>query len=388
MALIRLVASVGAGGVLYLTPLVFHHAAFSAQAVTLGIGMAALAGTVGRLVSGLLLDRGLNCSLPVLLASVAAASGDSLLLKAHHFGGYGIGQVLLGIAAGLYWPAIELAVPLSCSMGAHPIPSARGYALVRSADAAGIAAGALIGALMAALGHLRAIYAVDISCVALVVVLLVLRPLPMAPERSANPHNPPARQWIAPLLPVLGITLLATALPALMQSALPLDLVHGSLERPRMDESHGALLIGLQLSLLVVIQWPVGQTLAKKPVAIGLGTSLVAFAAGTLLLALSAFSRHGVALVLLAQLPLALGEAAFLPIATEAVIELTPKEHQGLAMALFSQCFALSALGAPLVAGWALDGLGNGVLLWSGTTVLCLAGLGLLRQLKPRPEAA
>ena len=106
------------------------------------------------------------------------------------------------------------------------------------------------------------------------------------------------------------------------------------------------------------------------------------------MLALSAFSRHGVALVLLAQLPLALGEAAFLPIATEAVIELTPREHQGLAMALFSQCFALSALGAPLVAGWALDGQGNGVLLWSGTAVLCLAGLGLLRQLKPRPEAA
>ncbi|MEY3757498.1 MAG: hypothetical protein RLZZ263_652, partial [Cyanobacteriota bacterium] len=144
MALIRLVASVGAGGVLYLTPLVFHHAAFSAQAVTLGIGMAALAGTVGRLVSGLLLDRGLNCSLPVLLASLAAVGGDSLLLKAHHFDGYGIGQVLLGIAAGLYWPAIELAVPLSCSTGAHPIPSARGYALVRSADAAGIAAGSLI----------------------------------------------------------------------------------------------------------------------------------------------------------------------------------------------------------------------------------------------------
>ena len=32
LALIRLIASVGAGGVLYLTPLVFHHAAFSAQA--------------------------------------------------------------------------------------------------------------------------------------------------------------------------------------------------------------------------------------------------------------------------------------------------------------------------------------------------------------------
>ncbi len=36
MALVRLVASLGAGGVLYLTPIVFHQEAFSAQAVTRG----------------------------------------------------------------------------------------------------------------------------------------------------------------------------------------------------------------------------------------------------------------------------------------------------------------------------------------------------------------
>ena len=54
---------------------------------------------------------------------------------------------------GLYWPAIELAVPLSC----EPVSSARGYALARSADAAGIAAGALLGALLAWGGRLRGI---------------------------------------------------------------------------------------------------------------------------------------------------------------------------------------------------------------------------------------
>ena len=48
VALVRLVASFGAGGVLYLTPIVFHQAAFSAQAVTQGLALAALAGA-GRL---------------------------------------------------------------------------------------------------------------------------------------------------------------------------------------------------------------------------------------------------------------------------------------------------------------------------------------------------
>jgi len=43
VSLVRLVASVGAGGVLYLTPIVFHQEAFSAQAVTQGLALAAQA---------------------------------------------------------------------------------------------------------------------------------------------------------------------------------------------------------------------------------------------------------------------------------------------------------------------------------------------------------
>ncbi len=388
MSLVRLVASVGAGGVLYLTPIVFHQEAFSAQAVTQGLALAALAGTLGRLLSGALVDRGLACSIPVLLAAVAIVLGDLRLASTSSFAGYVQGQLLLGVAAGLYWPAIELAVPLGCSSGPAPIPSARGYALARSADAAGIATGALVGALLAAAGRLRGIYLVD-SISALVLVLLLLRqPLPNPePSATAAAAKTPWRNWLPPLLPVLAISLLATSLPVLMQSALPLDLVRGGLERAAMPESLGALLVGIQLGLLVLIQWPVGQALARRPIAHGLGLSLTCFAAGTVLLAFSALTRQGLWLVLLAQLPLALGAAAFLPIATEAVVELSPPEHRGLAMALFSQCFALSALAAPLLAGLALDAQRHAGGFWIGMTLLCLAGLNLVRRLKPRQAA-
>jgi len=379
---------VGAGGVLYLTPIVFHQEAFSAQAVTQGLALAALAGTLGRLLSGALVDRGLACSIPVLLAAVAIVLGDLRLASTSSFAGYVQGQLLLGVAAGLYWPAIELAVPLGCSSGPAPIPSARGYALARSADAAGIATGALVGALLAAAGRLRGIYLVD-SISALVLVLLLLRqPLPNPePSATAAAAKTPWRNWLPPLLPVLAISLLATSLPVLMQSALPLDLVRGGLERAAMPESLGALLVGIQLGLLVLIQWPVGQALARRPIAHGLGLSLTCFAAGTVLLAFSALTRQGLWLVLLAQLPLALGAAAFLPIATEAVVELSPPEHRGLAMALFSQCFALSALAAPLLAGLALDAQRHAGGFWIGMTLLCLAGLNLVRRLKPRQAA-
>lgn len=387
LTILRAIASLGAGGVLYLTPLVFDQQAFTASSVTQGLALAALAGTVGRFLSGLLLDRGCNCGLPVLLAVLAALAGDSRLLVATNFHSYAQGQLLIGLAMGLYWPAIELAVPLACAVGPRPIPSARGYALVRSADAAGIAGGALIGAGFAAAGQLRGIYVVDVACLITMALLLLLKPLPQPATRTPGLPGNIWGQWLPPLLPILTITLVCTSLPALMQSALPLDLVRGGLARGPLPTSLGALLMALQLGLLLLIQWPVGQALARKPVAVGLKLSLLCFSLGTALLAVSALSQQGIALVIAAQLPLALGEAAFLPIATEAVIELTPERHQGLAMALFSQCFAISAFGAPLLAGRALDDQGHGVGLWFSVSALCLTGLIPLGQIRARKQA-
>ena len=387
LTILRAIASLGAGGVLYLTPLVFDQQAFTASSVTQGLALAALAGTVGRFLSGLLLDRGCNCGLPVLLAVLAALAGDSRLMVATNFHSYAQGQLLIGLAMGLYWPAIELAVPLACAVGPRPIPSARGYALVRSADAAGIAGGALIGAGFAVAGQLRGIYVVDVACLITMALLLLLKPLPQPATRTPGLPGNSWGQWLPPLLPILTITLVCTSLPALMQSALPLDLVRGGLARGPLPTSLGALLMALQLGLLLLIQWPVGQALARKPVAVGLKLSLLCFSLGTALLAVSALSQQGIALVIAAQLPLALGEAAFLPIATEAVIELTPERHQGLAMALFSQCFAISAFGAPLLAGMALDDQGHGVGLWFSVSALCLAGLMPLGQIRPRKPA-
>ena len=145
-----------------------------------------------------------------------------------------------------------------------------------------------------------------------------------------------------------------------------------------------ALLIGVQLGLLLLLQWPVGKTLAQRPVAVGLGLSLACFTLGAGLLALSALSRSGVWVVLLALVPLALGEAAFLPTATEAVVELSPPRHAGLAMALFSQCFALSAFASPLLAGLLLDAQGHGVVLWTLVALICASSLCLVQPIHRR----
>ena len=82
LATVRLVASFGAGGILYLTPMVFHQQEFSAASIGLGLALAALAGTIGRFISGALLDQGRSCGTPVLLAAACGFAGDGFLLQA------------------------------------------------------------------------------------------------------------------------------------------------------------------------------------------------------------------------------------------------------------------------------------------------------------------
>ena len=53
-------------------------------------------------------------------------------------------------------------------------------------------------------------------------------------------------------------------------------------------------------------------------------------------------------------------------------------------MALFSQCFAISAIVAPLAGGALLDLQNNGLLLWLLMGGACLVVLPTLRSLKPR----
>ena len=115
--------------------------------------------------------------------------------------------------------------------------------------------------------------------------------------------------------------------------------------------------------------------------------SLLSSAAGCLLLAASAFSPRGWALLVAAQLPLAVGQAAFLPVASEAVVELTPEDHRGLAMALFSQCFAISGVLAPPLAGGLMQRQGHAVLVWLLMAAACVAGLGLVALLARQQRA-
>ena len=61
---------------MFMTPLIFHAIDFSASQVGSGLAVAALIGTVVRLLSGALLDRGIRCSWPVRCTTLLAITAD------------------------------------------------------------------------------------------------------------------------------------------------------------------------------------------------------------------------------------------------------------------------------------------------------------------------
>tara|TARA_Y100001968_G_C19421474_1_gene751978 strand:- start:1203 stop:2408 length:1206 start_codon:yes stop_codon:yes gene_type:complete len=377
----RFLASMGAGGVIYLTPLVFNKTNFSATQIGYGLAIAALIGTISRLISGLLLDNGVNALKLIKATAIIASLGDLTLFNAQDYNSFLYGELLIGVSAGIYWPSIELAVPISC---ADNFPSSKGFALGRTADALGISLGAAIGTLAAWTGFIRFIYIFDIICLCLLFRLLINQNFKYKKEIKSNQIKISFQEifiWLKALSPILLISLLATGILSSLQSALPLDLVQGGLRRPPLSEGWSSGLIAIQLFLLVILQWPTGRWISGKNIKFGLRISLLFLGLGCLALGLSSLFYSGVIMVLLAQLPIAFGLAAFLPTATEAIISETDTEHLGLSMALFSQCFAISAFAAPIVGGRLLDLEGNGLHLWTGFFILCIFALILFNRI-------
>ena len=168
IAICRLWASIGAGGVLYLSPLLFSQLGFSASQVGNGITIAAISGTFSRLITGFFLNKQINCSIPLRIAAFFAVVADLILFRSYEYNSYILGQFLLGSAAGIYWPSAELAVPISSGN----YPSSKGFALVRSADALGVSLGSILGTLASWIESIRIIYLLDIFCMLILVIFL------------------------------------------------------------------------------------------------------------------------------------------------------------------------------------------------------------------------
>ncbi len=376
----RLWAAIGAGGVLYLSPIIFNSLGFSAEQIGSGITTAAFSGITTRLGIGYLLDNKLNYGKAIKVACLIAIISDFILFNSHTYLSYLSGQFFLGAAAGIYWPSSEIAVPLNCK---NKIKSSEGYSLARSADAIGVTIGVFTGTAGTYFEITRIIYLIDIICMLYIFFVLMSRldiymiksrleisdAIDLKQEITDNKYKV---KWIIKLFPLLLITLFVTGVMSLLQSVLPLDLANGGIVRPPLIEQKVATLVSIKLVLLAILQWPVGYLLRNKNPPFKFKLCLISLLTGFIFLSISNFLNDGYLLILIAFIPITLSLCIFLPSASDAIIKCSPTKHQGTAIALYSQCFAISALTAPWMAGKLIDNFDTAFQLWLIISLICI----------------
>ena len=386
----RLWTAIGAGGVLYLTPLIFNGLGLSAEQIGSGVTTSAFAGIATRFGTGYFLDKKVCYRKAIKIACFISILSDFILFYSQDFLVYLCGQFFLGAAAGIYWPSAELAVPLNCN---SKINTSEGYSIARSADAIGVTLGVLLGTIGTYFEFTRIIYLIDIFCMLYIFYFLFNKKyvyknnhkLLIEDDKKSKDKSTKIKSnlnWMVKLFPLLIITLFVTGLMSLLQSILPIDLVKGGIIRPPLNEGKVATLLTIKLILIAIFQWPVGYILRKENSDSKFRICIISLMFGLILLSLSNFLVFGYLLVIIAFIPLTISLCIFLPSASDAIIKSSPIKYRGSAIALYSQCFGISSLIVPFMAGKLIDNYDTAFQLWLINGIICIVLVPICKNIK------
>jgi len=373
---IRFFASFGAGGVIYLTSLVFNNIGFSATEIGLGFTISAIIGTLTRFITGNYLNKKGKIKYPLIISSMMNIAAGIFLIIAKDIYFYIIGQALIGAAAGIYWPSAEFVVPYFCP----PIDTRKAYALVRSSEALGIFSGVFVGGYMNNFLYYKSIFLNDIFCMMIIITLIlknkssIKNALENYQKKVSDPIQSDHGKWNKNAIIIISSIVLITTSLALIQVTLPLDLVKGGVYRVSINEKFISFIISFQLILLLFLQWPIGSWISKKGRLFGLKFSLINFAFASFLLFISSYLNiTSFYFLFMAIILISLGTSSFLPTSTDVVFSIAPSNKKGYALALLSQCFAMGYFIGPFISGWVLDLFGYASIIWLAISLFCFS---------------
>jgi len=378
---IRFYSAFGAGGVIYLTSLIFNNIGLSATDIGLGFTISAIIGTLTRFFTGNYLNKKGKIQFPLITSSILSIAASLFLVFSKETFLYIIGQSFVGAAAGIYWPAAEFGVPYFC----YPVDTRKAYALVRSSEALGIFLGVFFGGFMTNFLYSKSIFVNDIFCMFVIVYLIsknnssLTRKLENFQNKLVNPIKPGQLKWNEnSRIIILSILLITTSL-ALIQVTLPLDLVKGGVYRNPLTKEITSLIISIQLILLLFLQWPVGSWISKRGRLFGLKFSLINFSFASFLLFISSYTNiPALYLISFSLILVSLGTASFLPTSTDVVFRIAPSNKKGFALALLSQCFAMGYFFGPFISGRILDLFGYASIIWLSISCCCFIVFAIL----------
>ncbi|MBW4464964.1 MAG: MFS transporter [Pegethrix bostrychoides GSE-TBD4-15B] len=380
----RLLLQIGTGFVLFYAAVFFvNEVGLSPAQVGFGIGSESISGVVGRVLGGSLADDPRWGRRKILLiAAAVSVLADLVLLFSNSFPTFLLGNLLMGLGIGLYWPATE-AVVADLTQADNRNEA---FALNRLCDNVGLGLGIVLGGLLVAVtGSYRAMYAID-GISFLVFFGVIYRAIPETLNPAQQQGNLLKGWGLAlrdrALLIFAVANILFTTYLSLLNTALPLYLTRFVSAEPELTfpPARLSLLFAWYIGLCILTQIPMVRALRRLRHTQALMLSALSWALGFGLIWLtgSASNAHllwaGLALTVAA-----LATVAYTPSASALVIDLAPESRRGIYLSINSLCWAVGYFIGPTAGGWAMgesrgvaDGFWVGAALSVGLVLLIL----------------
>jgi MFS family permease len=356
-----LLSQLGVGFILFYAPIFFvEQVGLTATQVGIGIGSQSVSGIVGRILGGSWADSPRIGRRKVLLLSAAiSAAADGVLMLSYNFPVFLIGNLLMGMGIGLYWPATEAVVADLTTAETRN----EAYAVVRLSDNLGIGIGVVLGGAVISFTNLYRLLFVADGITYLIFFGIIytsitetLHPDDEAPSFSSG--------WMTALrdrvLIVYSlVNVMFTTYIAQIQSTLPLYLSQyvdagggesglSNLKITLLFTWHVILLVGLQIPVIrYLARFSHTQALTFSALCWGLSFAITGLAG---IASMAAIAAAAVALGIMA-----LATVSYTPSSSSLVVDLAPDNLRGVYFSVNSLCWAVGYAIGPPIGGWSID---------------------------------
>lgn len=387
----RLLYQAGYGSIQFFIPLIFvNQVGLSATVVGIGIGVGSLAGIAGHFLGGYLADSprcgrkrallfagGLSIAAAIVLALTQALP---LLV---------IANLLLGLSAGCYWTAADVAViDVTPAAQRH-----QAFAVLVLADSLGGGLSILAGGvLLACVAPAQMLFLMS-GLVLLVFLVLIQAAIVETRQNDSDHQLDPLPGFVAALNDrslqlFLLVNVLFTTDIALVNSTLPLYFTRIAVETAS-SISVVNLFTWCYLGFGAVLQLPLVQILSSWLGVRVLMMSIGLWSVGFLLVWLAGGATSLQMIWIITALSvLSVATAIYKPFAPTIVAELAPKSLRGAYLAMSYQCWSIGFFLGPILGGWAMDqSQPIAHHFWPIVSITTLCGFFILHRLGQRPTS-
>lgn len=359
----RFLSEIGTGFVLFYAPIFFvNQVGLSATLVGIGIGSGQVAGVIGRFLGGVFTDNEtMGRRRTLLLSAAISVLADVVLALTYNFPTLLLGNLILGLGVGLYWPATEAVIADITT----PDQRNEAFAITRVADSLGLGFGVVLGGLViSTAGNYRFLFFADgVSFLIFFTVIYLAVQESYNFEETTTQKNPFQGWGIAlrdrAFITFLCINVLFTTYISQIQSTLPLyfrNYVHTGGEELGFSPEIISALFTWYITFAAIMQLPMARFLNRFRRAEALTFSFSVWLIGFVLIWVTGMTKEApliMAIITLGILSLALN--SYTPSASSLVADIAPASLRGVYLSLNSQCWAVGFFVGPPIGGWALD---------------------------------